>query len=133
MNSTVAVVSTVSRLILTNILKFSVRYQKKPKTIAHTQAAIAPSVGVNTPVVMPPIRITGVMMGNTAWKLKNLSAANKTIRAANTVICGGVPMVLTSHQIAIGQPITTAVSAKALMTLGHSNFTSAPQPFLCAK
>jgi len=34
--------------------------------MAQTQAAIAPSVGVNTPVVMPPISNTGVMMGNTA-------------------------------------------------------------------
>ena len=66
MNMTVAVVSTVSKQIFTNILKFSVRYQKNPRMMAQTQAAMAPSVGVNTPVVMPPMSSTGVMMGSTA-------------------------------------------------------------------
>ena len=71
MNSTVAVVSTVSRQTLTNIFQSSVRYQAKPRTMAHTQAAMAPSVGVKMPVVMPPISSTGVMMGSTAWKLED--------------------------------------------------------------
>ena len=66
MNSTVAVVSTVSRQTLTNILKLMVRYQTKPRIMDHTQAAIAPSVGVKIPVTMPPISSTGVMMGSTA-------------------------------------------------------------------
>ena len=66
MNSTVAVVSTVSRQTLTNIFQDRVLYQPRPSTMAQTQAAIAPSVGVNRPVVMPPISSTGVMMGSTA-------------------------------------------------------------------
>ena len=78
MNSTVEVVSTVSRQTLTNIFQLSVRYQTRPSTIAQTQAAIAPSVGVKMPVVMPPISSTGVMIGSTAWKRKTLSAANST-------------------------------------------------------
>src|SRR3954462_10562266 len=61
MNRTVDVVSTVSRQTLTNIFQDSVRYQPKPSSIAQMQAAMAPSVGVNTPVVMPPISSTGVM------------------------------------------------------------------------
>ena len=81
MNSTVEVVSTVSRQTLTNIFQVSVRYQAKPSTIAQMQAAIAPSVGVNRPVVMPPISSTGVMIGSTAWNLKYLSAANSTTSA----------------------------------------------------
>ena len=67
MNNTVAVVSTVSKHTLMNILTVRVRYHRNPKMSAHTHAAMAPSVGVNTPVVMPPISNTGVMMGNTAW------------------------------------------------------------------
>ena len=70
MNITVAVVSTVSRQTLTNIFQLSVRYQARPSTMAQTQAAMAPSVGVNRPVVMPPISSTGVMIGSTAWKRK---------------------------------------------------------------
>ena len=64
--STVAVVSTVSRQTLTNIFQDRVLYQSRPSTMAQTQAAIAPSVGVNRPVVMPPMSNTGVMMGSTA-------------------------------------------------------------------
>ena len=63
---TVAVVSTVSRQTLVNIFSVIVRYQKAPSTTAQTQAAMAPSVGVNRPVVMPPISSTGVMIGSTA-------------------------------------------------------------------
>ena len=91
MNNTVAVVSTVSKQTLTNIFKFKVRYQKKPRTKAQTQAAMAPSVGVKTPVTMPPIKSTGVMMGSTAWKSKNLSAANSKTKAPSTVHCGCRP------------------------------------------
>ena len=66
MNRTVAVVSTVSMLTLTNIFQESVRYQASPSTMAQMQAAMAPSVGVKMPVVMPPISSTGVMTGRTA-------------------------------------------------------------------
>ena len=81
MNSTVAVVSTVSRQTLTNIFQFIVRYQTKPSTSAHTQAAMAPSVGVNMPVVMPPISSTGVMIGSTRLELEMRSGANSTHQA----------------------------------------------------
>ena len=66
MNITVAVVSMVSIETFTSIRQVSVRYQTSPRKSAQTQAAIAPSVGVNTPVVMPPISSTGVMIGITA-------------------------------------------------------------------
>src|SRR5213078_3484043 len=59
MNMTTAVVSIVSIDTLTSIFHVIVLYQTSPSTRAQTQAAMAPSVGVNTPVVMPPIRSTG--------------------------------------------------------------------------
>ena len=68
MNSTVAVVSIVSIDTLISIFQFSVRNQTTPRNSDHTQAAIAPSVAVKTPVVMPPISSTGVMIGSTALK-----------------------------------------------------------------
>jgi hypothetical protein len=49
MNMTVAVVSTVSRQTFTNIFEDSgCWYQPRPSTMAQTQAAMAPSVGVNS-------------------------------------------------------------------------------------
>ena len=78
MNSTVAVVSTVSRQTLTNIFQLSVPYQAKPSTMAQRQAAMAPSVGVKRPVVMPPISSTGVMIGSSASNLKILSSTNSS-------------------------------------------------------
>ena len=48
----------------------------RPRNSAQTHAAIAPSVGVNTPVVMPPISSTGVMIGSTASNFHFQSAAN---------------------------------------------------------
>jgi hypothetical protein len=118
MNSTVAVVSTVSRQILTNIFQRSVRYQKKPSTMAHTQAAMAPSVGVKTPVVMPPISRTGVMMGSTAWNLNSRSATNSTTKAPATVSWACHSHCLTSTQTTTGQITTTAVSIRALSHFG---------------
>ncbi|MCY1371319.1 hypothetical protein D9M69_584560 [compost metagenome] len=84
MKSTVEVDSTVSRQTLTNIFHCSVRYQKKPSTIAHTQAAMAPSVAVKRPVAMPPMSSTGVMIGSTASNLKTLSAAKRITSAMAT-------------------------------------------------
>ena len=92
MKSTVLVVSTVSRQTLTNIFQLSVRYQAKPRIIAQTQAAIAPSVGVNRPVVMPPISSTGVMIGSSASKRKMRSSTNSSARPTKTEICGGAPI-----------------------------------------
>jgi hypothetical protein len=50
-----------------------------------------------------------------------------------TVVWGGKPALVISSHTASGQPMTTAVSASALITRGHSNLMSPPQPFLCAK
>ena len=119
MNKTVAVVSTVSKQIFKNNLKFRVRYQTKPKIKAQTHAAIAPSVGVNTPVLMPPISSTGVMMGSSAWNLNNLSAANSNSNPTTTVTCGFVPTAVTSHQMHTGQASTTQVSSKAFKKVGQ--------------
>ena len=69
MNITTAVVSTVSMEIRTNCFKFIERYQNRPKNSAQIHAAIAPSVGVNKPTVMPPISKIGVSMGMTATNL----------------------------------------------------------------
>ena len=60
MKSTTAVVSIVSIEILTIMRRLSVRYQPMPRNSAQATAATAASVGVNSPVAMPPIRITGV-------------------------------------------------------------------------
>src|SRR5512143_3107822 len=69
-SSTIEVVSIVSIETLISIFQLSDRNQTSPRNSDHTQAAIAPSVAVNTPAVMPPISSTGVMMGNTALNRK---------------------------------------------------------------
>ena len=81
MNSTIAVVSMVSIDTLTSIRHVSVRYQKRPRNSAQIDAATAPSVGVKMPVVMPPIRSTGVMIGSTASNLNFQSAAKSATSA----------------------------------------------------
>ncbi len=106
MNSTVAVVSTVSRQILTNILKFKVRYQKKPRAMAQTQAAMAPSVGVNTPVVMPPIKMHRRHDGQHGLEFEDSFVGHKQQHQAPQKPWFGVAISksLTSHQhAAIGQ------------------------------
>src|SRR5437660_2393223 len=86
MNITVAVVSIVSIETFTSIFQVSVWYQTSPRNSAQTHAAIAPSVGVNTPVVMPPISSTGVMTGITASNFQYQSAAKSTTRPTPTAI-----------------------------------------------
>ena len=115
----------------TSIFQESERYQKSPRKRAHTQAAMAPSVAVKTPVVMPPMRSTGVMIGSTAANLNFQSAARSTTSPANTVVRGSVPISVAA-QMAVGQPSTIAASNNALPTRFHSNGTSAPHLFLCA-
>src|SRR6266511_4159699 len=73
MNSTVAVVSIVSIETLMSIRQFIVRYQANPRKSAHATAATAASVGVNRPLAMPPIRITGVSSAMNASNLNTLS------------------------------------------------------------
>ena len=133
MKSTVEVVSMVSRQTLTNIFHESVPYQAKPRIMAHTQAAIAPSVGVKRPVVMPPISSTGVMMGSRASNLKILSSTNSAASPAKTVICAGAPSLATATHSSSGQPITTASSHSALNSRVLENLTSLPHLFLWAK
>ena len=88
---TVAVVSTVSIDTFTSIFQLSVRYQTIPRKIAQTQAAMAPSVAVKIPLVMPPISSTGVMIGSTALKRKKWSAASSAAMAPKKVRAGSVP------------------------------------------
>ena len=133
MNNTVDVVSIVSRQTLTNIFHFRVRYQANPRIRAQTQAAMAPSVGVNRPVVMPPISSTGVMMGSSASNLKILSSTNSEASPANTVSWGGVPSLVTSSHSSSGQPTTTASSHRALKNRVLENLMSPPHLFLWAK
>ena len=49
-------------------------------------AAIAASVGVNQPMVMPPIRMTGVISAITAEKSKYQSSATRATSAISTAI-----------------------------------------------
>src|SRR5262249_4783532 len=65
-SSTVAVGSIVSIEIFASIFQLRVRYQNRPRTSAYAEATIAPTVGVNTPKVMPPSRITGVIIARKA-------------------------------------------------------------------
>ncbi len=132
MNSTVAVVSMVSIDTLISIFQCSVRNQAMPRNSAHTQAAIAPSVAVNTPLVIPPINSTGVMIGSTALKRKYRSAASSRTSPMTTVHTGSVPWRV-AIQIPIGNPATIANSSRALPMRFHSNAMSPPHLFLCAK
>src|SRR2546425_7858742 len=131
MNITVAVVSIVSIETLTSIFHVSVRYQTSPRNSAQTQAAIAPSVGVNTPVVIPPIKSTGVMIGSTASNLNLKSAASRPATQAPNAQLNGNPAIIKPHMIT-GKPITNASSSNALPSRPHSNLMSPPQWYLCA-
>src|SRR6266404_1712027 len=132
MNITVAVVSIVSIETFTSIFQVSVRYQTSPRNSAQTQAAIAPSVGVNTPVVIPPISSTGVMIGSTASNLNLKSAASRPATQAPNAKLNASP-AWTSPHIAMGNPTTSPNSNSALPSRPHANFMSAPQWYLCAK
>ncbi len=107
------------------------RYQNKPRNSAQIEAATAPSVGVKIPVVMPPIRSTGVMIGSTASNLNFQSAAKSTTIEMKVAATGLAP-AWTANQITSGNAITTASSTVALPTRLHRNLISAPQLFLCA-
>ena len=117
----------------TGIFTLSVRYHSRPSASAHTQAAMAPSVGVKMPVVMPPMSLTGVMIGSTAWKRKMRSSAKIRTMAPKTTDCAGRPSLATRAQVTSGQAITMASSSIAAPKRLPENFTSPPQPFLCAK
>src|SRR6266567_1715918 len=131
MNITVAVVSMVSIETFTSIFQVSVWYQTSPRNSAQTHAAIAPSVGVNTPVVMPPINSTGVMIGSTASNLNLKSAASRPATQAPNAQLNGNPAWIRPHMTA-GKPITSASSSNALPSRAHSNLMSPPQWYLCA-
>src|SRR6266581_2900721 len=131
MNITVAVVSIVSIETLTSIFHVNVRYQTSPRNSAQTQAAIAPSVGVNTPVVIPPINSTGVMIGSTASNLNLKSAASSPRTQAPNAQLKASPDWISPH-IATGKPMTSANSNSALPSRPHSNLMSPPQWYLWA-
>src|SRR5260221_12236070 len=131
MNNTVAVVSIVSIETLISILNVSVRYQNRPRNSAQIDAATAPSVGVKMPVVMPPIKSTGVMIGSTASNLNFQSAAKSATIATKVAITALAP-AMTANQITRGNAITTPSSSVALPTRLHRNLISAPQLFLCS-
>src|SRR5258708_39959554 len=79
MSSTVAVVSIVSIEIFTSIFRERVRYQRNPRASAYAEAMIAPSVGVNTPTVMLPSRITGVISARKASVKVLISADQENV------------------------------------------------------
>ena len=54
-------------------------------------AAMAASVGVNQPIVMPPIRMTGVISAMTAEKSKYQSQAISTTSAMPTATLSDSP------------------------------------------
>ena len=133
MKSTVRVVSTVSRQTLTNIFQLSVRYQAKPRIIAHTQAAIAPSVGVNRPVVMPPISSTGVMIGSSASKRKIRSSTNSSAEADEDRDLRR-RADLRDHRPQQQRPADDhrELAHRLARSASRENLTSAPHLFLCA-
>jgi hypothetical protein len=55
-------------------------------------AAIAASVGVNQPMVMPPIRMIGVISAITAEKSKYQSSATRATSAINTAMFNESPV-----------------------------------------
>ena len=132
-SSTTDVVSIVSIETLTSIFQLSVRNQKMPRKSAQTHAAIAPSVAVKMPAVMPPISSTGVMIGSTALKRNMRSANSSSASAAATVATSGKPPLCVSSQITIGNAATTASSVRALAMRRSSKRVSPPHLFLCAK
>ncbi len=132
MNRTAAVVSMVSMVTLTSRRHASVRYQTSPRKRAHSEAAIAPSVGVNTPSVMPPISITGVSSAITAEKSKTLSRMRSSAKATMTAQPPGMPK-LQSTQAPPGTHATVATSSAALMSLRAEKGTSRPKLRVCAK
>src|SRR5207248_242221 len=91
MNSTTDVVSIVSIATFASIFHDSVRYQTSPSTSAHTDAAIAPSVGVKMPVDIPPISRIGVMIGITASNFQIQSATNNPARPSTSAQLKGSP------------------------------------------
>src|SRR5439155_7757296 len=113
MNITVAVVSMVSIDTLTSILQVRVRYQTSPRNRAQTQAAIAPSVGVNTPVVMPPMSNIGVMIGSTASNFHFRSASSNPATQTPKATLKETSTATRPH-IASGKPMTRPSSPSAL-------------------
>src|SRR5450755_1453219 len=113
MNMTVAVVSMVSIDTLMSIFHDSVRYQTMPRNSAQTQAAMAPSVGVKMPLVMPPTSRTGVIIGSTASNRNFQSAANSSNNPTATARLKEAPSWI-APQIATGNTTTMRNSSVAL-------------------
>ncbi len=82
---------------------------------------------------MPPIKSTGVMIGSTAWKRKMRSNTKIRTMAPKTTGCAGKPSLATKAQVTSGHAMTMASSISAPPKRVRENFTSPPQPCLCAK
>ena len=89
------------------------------------------SVGVKRPVVMPPIKSTGVMIGSTASNF-HFQSERKSATIATPVATTGLAPASTASQMTSGKAMTIASSRPALPTRLHRNLMSAPQWFLCA-
>ena len=122
MNSTVAVVSMVSIDTLTSIFQFSVRYQTSPRNSAHTHAAMAPSVAVNTPRRHAADQQHRRHDRQHRLELEHTGrpragARGRAPRSSDRVRCPA----RAASQIAIGNPATIASSSSALPTRVHWN------------
>ena len=95
-------------------------------------AATAASVGVNQPIVMPPIRITGAISAITAEKLKYQSSASSTTKAEPAARLTDMPALVSNHTV-IGRASTTRISRPAEPRRPQWNGVSAPHLFLRAK
>ena len=134
MNSTTAVVSIVSIDTLTSIRHVSVRYQTSPRNSAHATAATAASVGVNRPLAMPPIRITGVSSAMNASNLNTLSATHTATSGSPNRTRPPKRSASADHRkYSIMAVSTTNPSSKNARPIrGHENAMSLPYFRTCA-
>src|SRR4029077_6136083 len=123
--STVDVVSIVSMDALTSSFQDSDRYPTRPRNSAQTTAATAASVGVNQPIVMPPIRITGAISAITAENLNSQSSASSETKLTPTDQFAEIPVSIIA-QIANGNASTMTISRDALPSFGQENGVSEP-------
>src|SRR5690606_6360726 len=122
MNSTDAVVSMVSKVALASVRSVIERYRTRPRNSAQITAATAASVGVNQPMVMPPMRITGAIKAMTAEKSKYQSAASNAANAISVAMLADTPKVVMS-QMLNGNASTTSTSTVAPPSRFQSNGT----------
>ena len=80
-------------------------------------------------MVMPPIRMTGVISAITAEKSKYQSSASRTASAMPIATLGDRPACIRS-QTATGKASTITTSIDASPSCRHENGASLPQPLL---